>query len=252
LVLDNNGIEIGIEKTKKKEVKELIDVTSSSDIPVVKSPIQKENKENIKVNRFKKVNILSPLQKKTSKTVYQLDKPNIIINSSINSVKNDTLRRIRPRVQKSLSSFKIDHFDLIFSDLKHEKQLQKTVLLITIFDLIESGDITSHQIGFSENIELQFKFNWEKYLTVNFSKFNVAEAFYYLTREPFWKLIPIKGAESLLKDLNKTVSISISIFQNYITQAKIDPDLFKYLQNELNREHLKSLIVDKYLKNLMT
>ncbi len=78
----------------------------------------------------------------------------------------------------------------------------KPILLLSIIDLIESGDITTNTITLSKKLEKKFYETWDYYIgTVEHYKPRLGTPFWHLHSEWFWKLIPYEGGEGTIEAL---------------------------------------------------
>lgn len=139
-----------------------------------------------------------------------------------------------------------------FSNLNTNKQQgkiapHKAILLISVIDLVEQGQIQSNKIELSEKLENQFKLNWGKYV-VNNEVFqpNIGTPYVHLRGESFWKLVPNKGREE--SDLfSNNNSYSTNYLRSKFQYAEIDEGLFGLLQVNENRDKFRNVLISKYI-----
>lgn len=139
-----------------------------------------------------------------------------------------------------------------FSNLNTNKQQgkiapHKAILLLSIIDLVEQGQIQSNKIELTEKLENQFKLNWEKYVE-NKDVFQpiVGTPYVHLRSEPFWRLIPTKGNGDTGLSLNIN-SYSTLYLKSQIQYAEIDEELFNLLQDNINREKFRNILITRYI-----
>jgi len=139
-----------------------------------------------------------------------------------------------------------------FSNLNTNKQQgkiapHKVILLLSIIDLVEQGQIQSNKIELTEKLENQFKLNWEKYVdNKDVFKPIIGTPYVHLRGESFWKLIPIKGNGD--KDLSTKInSYSTNYLRSQIQYAVIDEELFDLLQDNKNRGKFRNILISTYI-----
>lgn len=139
-----------------------------------------------------------------------------------------------------------------FSNLNTNKQQgkiapHKAILLLSVIDLVEQGQIQSNKIELTEKLENQFKLNWGKYVE-NKDVFQpiIGTPYVHLRGESFWKLIPTKGNGNT--DLSKNInSYSTNYLRSQIQYAVIDEELFDLLQDNKNRDKFRNILISTYI-----
>jgi putative restriction endonuclease len=147
--------------------------------------------------------------------------------------------------------------DMVINELvqKYTKQLQslnrasnkilgkaphKPILLLSIIQLIQKGEIQSNRIYITGELVIAFKSNWNKLVTTNHVP-NFSLPFFHLNSEPFWRLVYING----VIDHKEKIS-SLGKLKNRIAFAEIDKDLFELLLNPITRNEIESILLNKY------
>lgn len=127
------------------------------------------------------------------------------------------------------------------------KAPHKTILLLSVIELIEDGFIQSNHIKLSDKLIEKFKQNWNKYVG-NSTVFqaDIGKPFWHLQSEPFWKLISHNGIE-VTKDNISGSKYSISNLRKNVAYAEIDKELFELLKNRATIERMKTLIFTIHL-----
>lgn len=154
----------------------------------------------------------------------------------------------------------IDEYIEAFRNMKRAKMggykaPHKPLLLLSIIELVRNGKCTSNQILLNTDLISTFKNQWEKYvdngnrseglfvaddLYLELSnkypfKCTIANPFYHMQHEPFWKLVPsvdyVKKNNYDLRSLNKC-----------FLYAEIDEQLFLLLQDDTGRDKLKIIL----------
>ncbi len=143
-----------------------------------------------------------------------------------------------------------------FSNLNTNKQQgkiapHKAILLLSVIDLVEQGQIQSNKIELTEKLANQFKVNWGKYVEdENVFQSNIGAPYVHLRGESFWKLIPSKGNKEA--DLSSNInSYSINSLRSQFQYAEIEMELFDLLQDEQNRNKLREVLISTYLLSNM-
>ena len=115
----------------------------------------------------------------------------------------------------------------------------KPVLLVSIMDEIESGNIKSHKIPLSPELLAAFKENWVLLVDTPHTS-DIMLPFYHLSGEGFWKQIAKDGTEV------KLIIESFKIFSEYVDYAEMDITLFDLLAKPESRNYLKTILLDTY------
>ena len=119
----------------------------------------------------------------------------------------------------------------------------KAILLISVMDLIEDGDIASTQIDYTEKLKDRFCANWNVFVPEGAPfKCIMSTPFFHMSSEFFWDIIPNNG---MILDRKRTPSES-AIVKNF-QYARITEDLFRHLSNAQSREVLKQTLIETYL-----
>ena len=122
----------------------------------------------------------------------------------------------------------------------------KAILLLSIMDLIEIGDITNPRIELTERLEKTFNTVWKKYIGKSLIfRPMVATPYWHMGNEPFYRLFLRNGTE--IGGANGNYSVK---WLRENTYATIDNGLFDLMQNETYRAFLRVLLVSTYLKGL--
>lgn len=120
----------------------------------------------------------------------------------------------------------------------------KALLLLSIIDLIESGQIQSPIIELNDLLINKFKENTRILSSGDdFFKPTIGQPFFFMKSEPFWQLVA-KDSSSLSL---KTTSYSIFNLRNLFRFALIDTELFVLLTVPSSREKLREVLLNKYI-----
>lgn len=119
----------------------------------------------------------------------------------------------------------------------------KPLLLLTLFELIQNGVISSNKIFITPELVIAFKDNWKK-LVVTRHKENFALPFFHLRSQPFWYL----KSKTQVKDFitsSKSIKSFKSLCEN-VLYAEIDLSLFHLLQQPHENSILTNYLLEKY------
>lgn len=120
----------------------------------------------------------------------------------------------------------------------------KALLLLSIIDLIESGQIKSPIIELNDILISKFKENTRNlFRGDDYFKPTIGQPFFFMKSEPFWQLV----AKDTLALSLKTTSYSIFNLSNLFRYALIDTDLFVLLKDPSPREKLREVLLNKYI-----
>lgn len=120
----------------------------------------------------------------------------------------------------------------------------KAVLLLTIIDMIETGEINSPFIQITEDLIENFKRVW-KLLVPSHSGYKpiITYPFFHLSSSPFWELVKTPSYQG------QTGYSAIKALKRDYTGAIIDVGLFRLMKNPISRKEIRTLLKSIYLDN---
>ncbi len=122
---------------------------------------------------------------------------------------------------------------------------QKPILLLSVLDLFELGEIDSNLIEISENLLDLFDRYWVRVLPY-IRPSTLAMPFVRMESEGFWHIAKRKEGESLFGRSER----SVAQLRERVFGACLDEALYQHLQVEANRRLLRSVLVgDRYFSN---
>lgn len=142
------------------------------------------------------------------------------------------------------------HYKTAFSGLhtarSHGKPApHKALLLLTVIDMVESGQIKDNRIELTDQLEQHFVALSKKYIGKSLLfRPNIGMPYYHMQHEGFWHLIP-KDGHDVFK--SSQVRYSKTWLNNEFSHAQLDAELFELLQNEGVRAQLRVLLISTYL-----
>jgi putative restriction endonuclease len=131
----------------------------------------------------------------------------------------------------------------VFNLATGKRAPHKPILLLAVLDLVARGVITSPFIEiFGNLVELNELFNlyWRRIMPLNQTS-SIAFPFSRLHNEPFWELIPLPGREISPATINNISTVTQ--LRSLALGARIDGDLFLYLQASSSRNALREALL---------
>jgi putative restriction endonuclease len=119
----------------------------------------------------------------------------------------------------------------------------KPILLLSIFELVQKGEINSNRIFITPELVIAFKDNWKK-LVITGHKENFSLPFFHLRSEPFWHLKSKTQFQEFITG-SKSIKSFKSLTEN-ISYAEIDVSLFNLLQQPNENTFFTNYILEHY------
>ena len=140
----------------------------------------------------------------------------------------------------------INEFRNLRIDRAHGNAPHQPVLLLTIIEMIEQEQIETNKIPPSPHLVEKFLKYWN---CITNRKPNPALPFFHLKSRSFWNHHPNPGYEKALEVVSQIKTFSQ--LRKMISHASLDEELFKLLNQPLEREILRKTLIDKYLPDRM-
>ena len=121
----------------------------------------------------------------------------------------------------------------------------KPLLLLTIIELVERGQIHENKIYCSPDLERTFRKYWDKVIGWNYS---IAMPFFFLKSDGFWDLHSNIGCEDELRN-TKRIDTTPKL-RRLVAYAIMDEALFILLTNPQHREVIRQTLIDSYFPDL--
>ena len=128
-------------------------------------------------------------------------------------------------------------------DRAHGVAPHQPLLLLTVIELIEQGQIPENKIPLSPDLAETFQKYWTK--VVIDRKPDIALPFFHLKSEGFWHHHPNAGYEKVLNIASRIRSTSH--LREVVAYASLDDDLFTLLTVPHDREVLRQTLIRTYL-----
>lgn len=136
----------------------------------------------------------------------------------------------------------IREFSSLRIDRAHGNAPHQPVLLLSIIEQIEQGQIENNEIPPSPHLVEVFLKYWN---SITNRKPNIALPFFHLKSRSFWHHHPNPDYEKALEVVTQIKTFSQ--LRKIISHASLDEDLFAILNRPLEREVLRKTLIDKYL-----
>ncbi len=136
----------------------------------------------------------------------------------------------------------IREFSSLRIDRAHGNAPHQPVLLLSIIEQIEQGQIENNEIPPSPHLVEVFLKYWN---SITNRKPNIALPFFHLKSRSFWHHHPNPDYEKALEVVTQIKTFSQ--LRKIISHASLDEDLFALLNQPLEREILRKTLIDKYL-----
>ena len=128
-------------------------------------------------------------------------------------------------------------------DKAHGAAPHQPLLLLTVIELIEQGQIRENKIYLTPDLVETFLKYWTKVVTDR--KPDLALPFYHLQNRGFWHLHPNAGYEKVLSVAGRIRSVSR--LREVIAYASLNEDLYVLLTVPEDREVLRQTLIRTYL-----
>lgn len=147
---------------------------------------------------------------------------------------------------KSLDFFVKKFSRLKVAIVKGNKAPHKPILLLSIIQSIDTGEISQNKICITADLVARFKDNWHHFVTNTGFTANFSLPFYHLQSEKFWFLKTLPGREIALTSSHSIKSFSH--LKEVVDYAYLDSTLYKFLKDAKTRDILKHTLLSTYFK----
>lgn len=130
-----------------------------------------------------------------------------------------------------------------WSEITNHRAPHKPLLLLTVLDLFERGDVEDNLIELSPDLGELFGSYWERVVPLK-PRGNLGLPFFHLRSEGFWHLVPRPSKEGALADA--TQIRSLVQLRDTVTGARLNENLYGILQDEVARGLLRAVLVETY------
>jgi len=151
--------------------------------------------------------------------------------------------RTRAKYANRFASLRTDKSRSRWSDATRNRAPHKPLLLLSVLDLFERGEIASNLVELSPDLGELFTRYWEKVMPFS-QRVNLALPFFHLRGDGFWHLLPQPGKEQALSSASQIRSLSR--LEETILGAWLDEDLYVLLFDSESRKFLRSVLIETY------
>ncbi|RZK10799.1 MAG: HNH endonuclease [Flavobacterium sp.] len=124
----------------------------------------------------------------------------------------------------------------------------KPILLLSVFEGIDKGNIRENKIYITPELVATFKDFWHQLVVNSNFTSHFSLPFYHLKSDGFWHLQTLAGREIALTSSNSIKSFSH--LKQVVDFAFFDEDLYALLLNQHTRQVLKQALLSKYFPNI--
>ena len=132
-----------------------------------------------------------------------------------------------------------------FSKLAKKKNWevkQEVALLLTVIDLVEKGKVKNNEIRLNQELQKSFDEHCMKFLSS--SLFDVYIPFWYLSKESFWHIVPLRGKDDILELIeDPDQKPSKTKLEDSVNYAELDEDLFFLMTLSSGRKQLRVALI---------
>jgi len=128
-------------------------------------------------------------------------------------------------------------------EVTYNRAPHKPLLLLSVLDLFEQGEIKSNLIELTSDLGELFARYWEQVLPFN-RRGNLALPFFHLQGDGFWRLLPKRGKEDTLNSASQIRSLSH--LEETVLGARLDEALHALLSASESRSFLRSVLIEAY------
>lgn len=132
-----------------------------------------------------------------------------------------------------------------FSTLAKKKNWevkQEVTLLLTVIDLVENGKVKNNEIRLNQELQNSFDEHCMKFLSS--SLFDVYIPFWYLSKESFWHIVPLRSKDDILELIDDPdQKPSKAKLEDSVNYAELDEDLFFLMTLSSGRKQLRTALI---------
>ena len=144
--------------------------------------------------------------------------------------------KLSKQVVQWLTSLRMNKF-------KGEPRPHKPVLLLSVLELAEDGQLTRNEIPFGATLFEYFGEYWRAVAGDETGK--IEYPFWYMKSEPFWTLVPLPGQDDTVRRKGSS-PVSGKWLREHVEHARLDVELFEAMQDEEARDRMRGVLVAAY------
>ena len=128
----------------------------------------------------------------------------------------------------------------VWSEVTAHQAPHKPILLLSVLDLFDSGEISSNLVEISDDLAELFGRYWERGLPFT-RPGNLALPFFHLRGDGFWHLLPRHESTSVGSQIT-----SLPRLREVIVGARLDETLYDLVRSKVNCDRLRSVLIETY------
>ena len=128
----------------------------------------------------------------------------------------------------------------VWSEVTAHQAPHKPILLLSVLDLFDSGEISSNLVEISDDLAELFGRYWERVLPFT-RPGNLALPFFHLRGDGFWHLLPRHESTSVGSQIT-----SLARLREAVVGARLDENLYDLVHTKENRDLLRSVLIETY------
>ena len=144
--------------------------------------------------------------------------------------------KLSKQVVQWLTSLRMNKF-------KGEPRPHKPVLLLSVLELAENGQLAQNKIPFGPTLFEYFGEYWQAVAGDEIGK--IEYPFWYMKSEPFWTLIPLPGQGEAVR-MKGSSPVSGKWLREHVEHARLDVELLEIIQDEDARDRMRGVLVAAY------
>lgn len=126
---------------------------------------------------------------------------------------------------------------------KNNRAPHKPILLLTIFDLFDQGQLLENLVPLSAELVELFHSYWELVMPSDYTA-RWYYPFFHLKSDGFWNLLPIQGKEHKLRDTQEI--LSANQLREVVIGGQFELELYQLVVDLQTREALRRIIIETY------
>lgn len=128
------------------------------------------------------------------------------------------------------------------ADTRHRAP-HKPILLLSIFDQFDQGEITRNFVPFSAELADLFASYWDLVMPVDRTP-RMFLPFFHMKNDGFWQLLPQPGKEAILEAIPQIAGTAQ--LRDTVLGGQFDEDLYQLILIKEHRDVLRTAVIKKY------
>lgn len=132
---------------------------------------------------------------------------------------------------------------LRMNKFRGEPRPHKPVLLLSMLELAENGQLGRNEVHFGPALFEYFDEYWQAVAGDEVGK--IEYPFWYMKSEPFWDLVPLSGQDEVVRKKGSS-PVSGKWLRDHVAHARLDSDLFEAMQDADARDRMRGVLVAEH------